>query len=787
MAESNIGYETGKMPAKPIIPLASLEEYQKLSAEQRQGRYVNVLTHQLTKATFFSSNVPEPSQYLLDDLERFAGSYQIGDGGSVPDAKSRELQLARRIYIFESLVSTAIKRLVSFAVTPVSFENIQDSDFGQIINFWLNNLTAIDEQQQYAKGMPGIQAALRKIVRRLLIDGDVIVTETWSKVKVPIVNGTSVSYKSFSLPTRLEVHDLANITIDELSALYGREVIKLKVPQSLIELVKKEEKSKDEKLLIEQINPDIIKQIKDGEEEVQLYDTSKPKNQSLTTHLKIEDDDFAVYGRSYLLPAFEAVARKHRLKALDEATIAGMINRITIIKAGMIDAVNSATTITPERLQALENLISEPKTNELLIWPGDDIDVLDIGSDGKIFSFEGRYDHVDREILAALGLPRILIDGYSETRTDNAYVSFSGVVEFLNQDVRNAVILPFLTRLVRNIAEENGKYKNEFPVAQMSRMNLHDPEHLRAQSQFYYDRGLVSEKTTLGDGGFDFEVERARRERESTEGISSQYGIPILPFNSDPAKNPGGRPTNVDKNTQPDGPNTNTDQTSSQDTTASLAHAAIDLKSYIRDTFDSHTNKILDRVESKDISKKAVLGALIVLFGSLESRSLNFISESYNEFLEGADSDDDIRLKINKFVSDSYGSWQSALSDEIDKIDFSLPAVEKAAALAVIFASSLSRHIHKYDVAFRRKAEISAKVTISKAGGKTWATWETSFENSCGFCEEMHGKSMPIEDIVDLIPAHPNCSCSYVDHSSKPSGADTDIPNKDPNDWGKVI
>jgi len=773
--------ETGDVPNRPEIhPLKKLEDYQNLSANDINARYMRVIDHQLSTATYFSNKVKNPSTYLSTELENYATVYGDEEGEDAKDTKIREVKLARQIHRFEPLVSTGIKRLVSFTVTPGSYENVEEPEFAQILTYWLKNVTALDELPQFAKGMPGIQVVLGRFVRRLLIDGDLITSENWEKVKVPLVSDTgTIKYKRVSLPTRLDIHDVLSIDIPELPALYGREIIKIRVPESLVELLKKESKTPSEKLVVEQLDPEIVRQIKGGSETVNLFPGEK-KIPSLTSHIKLDDDDFIRFGRSFLLPSFEPVAKKHRIRALDEATITGMINRLTIIKAGIIDTGNNNVTITPERLMALEDLISKPKTNELIIWPGDDISVLDIGADGKVFEYTNRYEHVDRDILAALGIPRILIDGYSETRTDNAYVSFSGLREFLTQDIRNMRLVPFMERIGRAIAEEN-KYKAEYPTFKFSRMNLHDPEMLLAYSKFYYDRGMTSQKTTLADGGFEFETEKDRRDFESENGIVEEHGIPILPFNSDPSKNPGSPPTKEETLTEED----TDDVAASVKTNKELAIAS--LKDDIRTLYETHTQRILNRVEKDNISKSAILGALIVLFGNLKSISSKHVEDMYKDSLEKDISQDPETLEKTIFwVEESYDSWYDSLSEKIDELDNGLDLEVKLAAFTVIFSSALAQRIHKYEVSFSKKAEIAAKVTSSIARGKTWGTWETSFVNSCPYCEAMHGKSMPIGEIAERIPVHPACNCSYIEHTSKPKNADTNIPKKDPNNWSKI-
>ena len=57
---------------------------------------------------------------------------------------------------------------------------------------------------------------------------------------------------------------------------------------------------------------------------------------------------------------------------------------IFILSLGEIPLKTEEGIIAPHRLAVLERLITQPKVNNLLLWPGDDISVVDISPDSEI-------------------------------------------------------------------------------------------------------------------------------------------------------------------------------------------------------------------------------------------------------------------------------------------------------------------------------------------------------------------------------------------------------------------
>ena len=779
-------YSPDKSPFPPMpIPLGTLEEYEALSDDERSARYSMAIEHQLSKATYFSNKVKLPRSYLADQLLDFAGSSGSLFGGDSHETKQTELELARNLFRFEPLVSTAVKRLVSFTVTPGSFEGIGDETLEGLVYFWAENLGMLNALGGYVKQGKGLQLFEEKFIRRLLIDGDVVVSETWESVPVPIQGRTkggkkSVKVKSFNLPTRLSIHNFSTLKVNEVSSLYNREVITMKAPDDLKQLLGKGQLTPEEKETLKQLPPHIIQQIKAGADNISLTDTRA--GESFVSHVKLGSEDYTPYGVSFLNSCFEPCARKYRLRQLDESIITGLINRLTIIKAGLISVDTGKTTITPNRLQQLEQLLSQPKTNELILWPGDDISVEDVGSDGKVLEIESRYDHVNGDILAAIGVPRVLIDGNSEfTGERGIYASFLGLREFIDQDLRNRRLVPYISDLLHRIAEKNN-FKGEYPKYQMGRVNLADPEVLLNQAKFSYDRGLNSERSAITDSGGNWDIEYERRSFESKNGIINSFGIPELAFNEPADRSNSGPKTDTQKVSKPDTPS---------DTGSNAARAYLkdyDYGSTLESLYKQHTDRVVEQLNDDKVSEREIKAALIVLFGLMKRESSTYIANLYEDLVDNDVFDVAVLSSATAWTAQQFDNWYDSLTSEIAKIfdtvedrDLLIPLV------AGVFARSISIRLNKYRMAIPSKVERAAQVSSSIAGGMAYATWVATIdEKTCEYCASLHGKSMEIAKVLELYPVHPECRCDYIEHTELPSDSDTDIPEKDPNNWSKV-
>jgi len=771
-----------------ITPLDNLEKYEALSDSQRSDRYLQLLDHQLSKATYLSNKVKKPNTFITDqlaDMADIAGSLYSTESH---ETKQKELLLSRNIARFEPFCATALKRLVSFSVTPGTFESVYDEELEQVLRFWYENLTAMDAAPGFVKQIPGLKIFEESFVRELLVDGDLVISESWSKVSVPIYRVTpkgkrTVKFKNFLLPTRLAIHDFSSLKVKEVSSLYNREIITMKVPEDLKELAGKSELTHDEKQTLDQL-PDYIKKQLKGEGSSEYISLVDPKGkESFVTHIKLHGNSYALYGKSFFASAFEPISRKYRLRELDEATITGIINRVTIIKAGLV-SLEGQTTITPNRLQMLEQLLSEPKVNELILWPGDDISIEDIGPQGKILEFDKRYDHVNSDILAAIGVPRVLIDGKSEMSGERTvYASFLGLKEFLEQDIRNDRLIPFVESLARGIATKNN-FKAEYPKYQKGRINLQDPEMLLNRAKFEYDRGLMSERTAITDGGRTWEIERQRREFESINGIVHNFGIPDLAFNEPSDRGDSGPKEDTEKISDPD-------EVSDTGSNAAFAASTRDANyaEDLDDIYQSNTSKILTRMENSGIPNSTIIGSLIVMFGLLKKSSREYVNESYNKLLEDANYYDvELLDNVISWSDQQFDNWLDSMTETItSKITDELDTDDKVILLAGIFSAAINTRLYKYETAIPSKVERAVSISASKAGGNEYATWISALtENTCAYCTSLHGKSMSIDAALEMYPVHPSCQCDYLEHKTLPKNADTDIPEKDSDNWSNL-
>jgi hypothetical protein len=253
-----------------------------------------------------------------------------------------------------------------------------------------------------------------------------------------------------------------------------------------------------------------------------------------------------VWGIPYLVRSFGAIAHKQKLLALDAATIDGMINRITIFKVG---DPNNPATWSGDRLSALYALLSSPNASNMLVWSYD-LEVEDVGPDGKVLEFQSRYNQADYDILSSLGIPINLFMGITKDRaaSTDPWITLMAMIEKLEK-LREQVQV-YLESLLSKICKKNG-YENVLPKIRWQRMNLRNVRELRTLVLALYDRGLLPVRDALEESNYNFDEMLKQRKTEAKEGIDKVFEIRPMPFQGSMMKQ---QQTNPSKDTAPGRP-----------------------------------------------------------------------------------------------------------------------------------------------------------------------------------------------------------------------------------------
>ncbi len=641
-----------------------------------------------------------------------------------PDIDDQEkiVTLSRKLRSVEGVCASVADLLIDFAITEGSFYSDND-DLKILLNKWanfVNSSAELSKQKGVIFPTPGIRALARRIFDNYITDGDAIFTLFWKKIKI-----SPVDTEAFMLPSSIKTLDCLSLKIDEDLIKIGIEQITLKLDDKIIKKIKNPQTDAD-KYLKEIIPPEWVKMINSGKDIV--------LDPNVTYHLKRNGKDWKAWGEPLFLKAFSAVAAKRRMQAVDDATIDGLINRLTVFKVGLPDKERNPAYHIPSaaRVQALVQALQTPKRSNAIVWPGPDLEILDIGADGKILEFAQKYKQADTDILRALHVAPLLIDGGSSGQTTRDWAAF------LSTEVGLDAVRSELETLFTKIGEEialTNNIKYEQLNFKFKTLSLRDEQTVRNFALKVYELGCLSTETFVGLMGYDFEMERRIKENEQSDGTKELFINPNVPGFT--GVTPG-----VTTPTLPDGgdgkePGTKTDKSG----TAALDSVTSYYQLYLS-AFEKLENNLL--TQSK-IDPNFVRVSFISGFSQFK---LLVESQIRSTFLQYSNGNITKELEFvldwsNKYLSGFYNTLSNDLNFDVP---FKGMLTEKYGYRLFLYAS-----------AGYKKAKIAGLIAIAKFNGISSAKWICSSENST--CKEHHNKVYPLDYFLENFPGHPECKC----------------------------
>ena len=363
------------------------------------------------------------------------------------------IELSRKAVKYEGVVGTAIEALVEIPTLGGWFVYCPNEDLRKLCKYWLRHFGSVGEDgivtnENTVQQVGGIEMFTINNLWSLYTDGDSVFTEVWENVPVPELGG-----KRRNLPTRYIDHDVTELSINQTMVKMGQEVIKAKIDEEIINIVKKGPKDDDEKKILESIPDNLRESIKKGEDEIELPS-------EFTTHFSRKTNKRSAWGLPYVIKALPALAYKHRLRDLDNATIDGLIQRVWIIKVGHPDPDSPMHVPEEDRLLLAISTFRTLQTQNFMIWGGSDLTTEEFGSsENNVLNFKDRYVSADTDIRTALGVPRLLLDGEGSSANQD----WSIFAKTISQMERYQIMIQrWIDHKLRQIAIENG-FKDQYP------------------------------------------------------------------------------------------------------------------------------------------------------------------------------------------------------------------------------------------------------------------------------------------------------------------------------------
>lgn len=648
--------------------------------------------------------------------------------------KNEIVDICWKLYENEGIIGSTIDTLIDLAITRGTIENVKDEEFQKVLDYWAENVNSLisEEEINTLEGAKtsqivgvnndyGLLSLCENIMLDYLVTGDAIIYENWvADVEVPEIG-------TFTLPKKILLYDIKNVTIEQNTGSIGSEIVKVKISDEVLTIIKNKKDPRNQSV-IDSLSPEVLKLIQKGETEI-------PLPPILTTHFKRKGFG-RQYGIPYLKKAFSAISAKRRLQALDEATIAGMIQRLTILMVGHKDPASPYHIATPQRVATLKNALKKLPANKMIIWGGPDLDVIDIGPDGKVLSFENRFTDADDSISLALGVPRILIDGSTSGASSRDWIVVIKTVSSLER-IRS-MLKTRIDRWLRYIAVKNG-FNEEYPRWRWSVMNLKDERVARTLIMKAWEDGLVGRRTSLNFLGWDAKEIIEDQIKEKTEGINEQIYPPNVSFSSKGGQVGSPEVTN-DKN---------------KDKTAVKA------------------NLISAKFETDDLLA-AYNGIQSAVSNNLDSEIKNIIIAGFYYYSINVSKYAESILRVSvgegktldKWVI-KMGAWASYYvenfkRDVVAYLDTTVwPVSDEDRRKAVIaYLNSQEYRVKMTIDEVRKKAQVAYGLMHKEDVGESTAEFVNNGDK-CNKCQMLNGKVLSIDEAFDSLPVHPGCSCYF--------------------------
>jgi hypothetical protein len=695
------GILRNKRSNKPIDPKKILET--------RQLNLVEAVDNELATGV-------APSQY-----EKTSEQYlnQIKDYSETTADVQKQIELSNKLYKFEGTVSTGVDIIVDFIFSGFSVE-VEDEEEKKIYASFMEN---VNRKLKTISDF-GLDSLLKEIGLEYILSGNGFPYSTWEKVKV--------EEKTYKLPSIIQLMNPKFIQIP--APLFNVGVPTYIFNPSVV----------SEKISIIEHQAE-LKKIGITQKKIKQLEKSRILEPGRIYHIKRKARNYDIWGIPYLTKTFAAVATKMKLRLLDNNTTEGLINSITIFKIGSTDKDSPYHIVKKPRLDAFAGLISNPQASTILVW-GHDLEIETAGPSKDILDFENKYKEVDQEIVRALGIPQILIDG---TGTATAgWVAILALVQRLER-VRED-ISEYMKYILDQIKTENN-LKSEV-VFSWRPINLRDEKNIKNLLLSFYDKGLLPIRTTLKEGGYDADRLILEKQKEKDEGLDELFTpklVPGSPLTQDPNKKEPGRPE------EEEGPPKKT--ASSQDINL-LLHSYFE---QIGEAVKQDPNLF---AASVGLSKKKIAQAL-------EDYGHTTLDKD-NYFLQKA------TLKNNGYLDTMFKTILSSVGTSKNKTKIAKVLTGSTARFSVFAFYSI------------RNINLAISLNMAKENGMVGAFFRVDKETSCKFCGSLDNNFYTLEEISDLLPIHPNSKIELelVDTNPILNGTHLNTTvRKHPADWSKSL
>lgn len=483
----------------------TVQEMQADEALELEAEVTQIDDDQLAVGFRVPTSVKTPVGFL-DSLRSHSGIY---------NDIYQQMEVCNKLYRFNAIIGNAVDVLVEFAVSPIDVLPTGKKKLDKILNYFFDNVNIGNNN-----GLPSIHPLLHEIALEWFTSGNAFPYQKWDNVSIPNVDGLS------QIPVSINLLNPQSIEVPALPIAFGKEILYLKPSDSIIQKILSDGRSDPEVALLKSAIPrTIINAVKKsggaGFGKIRL-------NPKFVNHLKRKSKGYQAWGVPYLSRCFSEASLLERLRQMDESISTGILNLVTIFKIGTEEHPASQA-----RLRKFASLIKNPKATTTLVW-AHDIEIIQVGPDGKVLQFDRKYKDVKENLMIGLGVPPVLS---SLDASGDPWVSILALVERLVEFRKYMTI--WVESILNRIAKENG-FENQQVRTRWRRMNLQDDVSIKNLLLSFYDRGLISIQDALEESGRNFDAVLSAKKTEKEKGLKELFEPPEQPFQG--GKTSDGRP-----------------------------------------------------------------------------------------------------------------------------------------------------------------------------------------------------------------------------------------------------
>jgi hypothetical protein len=646
-----------------------------------------------------------------------------------------KIQLATEIYFKEPIVGTAVDLMVDFSSSGFTNE-CDDTEIKSLYDKWCEEMH--------------INQLLENIFLDFYRCGNVTIyrSDKSAKVVKKSKGKTGVDTSQYTFPSGYSVLNPMNVYVYG-PLLFDQEIMQLQISSLFMGVMS------DNSNLYADVLKKLPKELSDAIKNGSALITLDPDRCTRITRKK---QPYERYASPFLERVFEPVLYKQKLRQMDMSTIEGLVNQLVTVTVG-----NDDYPATEDDLKSIAELFQTPSKAYTVFW-NHTLEVKFHKPEGLDTLTQDKYKQVNEDIIAGLGISRVLLDGQG-SNFSTAWVSILSMIERL-ENAREKVGF-WLENEYKKIAEENG-FKT-YPKVRFNKMNLREDTYIQDVLLAMYDRGLIDAEDVLTETGRDYEsiVDMKKRNDKNADAFLP----PEQPFQGGNTAPNAGRPSGTGgkyskRKTSPsqnDGKAPKAKTSKATATTALYDTVQEDYEQEIQDYYDIAQSEIKNVIaenkdKDSDTLKVIVLATLMSLFKTMSKVGdknidnifnqtvTEFYSNTSNERLQQARSElrswnssyvmklaNDIREDINAGLLN--GNIDVALSNAFDSNRYRVKLIAESGVIESI-----------------RQASIQGNYLA----GNSTAVWITAMDDRvCNTCKGLHGQQFNIDD----VPPRPHSSC----------------------------